>query len=387
MSPLVTSVLGVVFVIVAGVQVWLMLEVVGREKPRFNPDLLSRIHRINGYLFAALYLMFLYLMIKKVAGANAPLDTKTIIHMTLAISIIPILVIKILIVRFYPNLFDTIVPLLGIGVLTLTTSLVAISGGYYLVKSASTKYVSTFDPSLTYLDLAVGRQMLIDKCNRCHDLTRVFTMVKTPDEWKTTVNRMVERDPTWIGSGQIDQIVYFLSERQNINQTEQILTVQIETLMDTKCSRCHNIERVFAQRRSRQEWRRLVARMSNRHRSWITDTEANLIGDYLIDIYGVKEETQIRKAALLAPPVKREIDFVPLSKKLGCVFCHGEQGYGEAPGTPDWTSSQWQDERSDADLTESILKGKAQMPKFEGKLTTDEIEAAVRYVRSFRNSK
>ncbi len=246
MSPFVTSVLGVVFVIVAAVQVGLMLEVVGREKPRFNPDLLSRIHRINGYLFAALYLMFLYFMIKKVAGANAPLDTKTIIHMTLAISILPILVIKILIVRFYPNLFDTIVPLLGIGVLTLTTSLVAITGGYYLVKSASTKYVSTFDPSLTYLDADVGRQMLINKCNRCHDLTRVFTMVKTPDEWKGTVNRMAERDPTWIDPGQIDQIVYFLSERQNINQTEQILTVQIETLMDTKCSRCHNIERVFA---------------------------------------------------------------------------------------------------------------------------------------------
>ncbi len=387
MSPFVTSVLGVVFVIVAAVQVWLMLEVVGREKPRFNPDLLSRIHRINGYLFAALYLMFLYFMIKKVAGANAPLDTKTIIHMTLAISILPILVIKILIVRFYPNLFDTIVPLLGIGVLTLTTSLVAITGGYYLVKSASTKYVSTFDPSLTYLDADVGRQMLINKCNRCHDLTRVFTMVKTPDEWKGTVNRMAERDPTWIDPGQIDQIVYFLSERQNINQTEQILTVQIETLMDTKCSRCHNIERVFAQRRSRQEWRRLVTRMSNRHRSWITDTEANLIGNYLIEVYGVKEETQIRMAALVPSPVKPEIDFAPLSKKLGCVFCHGEQGYGEGPGTPDWTSAQWQDERSDADLTESISKGKAQMPKFEGKLTTDEINVAVRFVRSFRNKK
>ena len=42
---------------------------------------------------------------------------------------------------------------------------------------------------------------------------------------------------------------------------------------------------------------------------------------------------------------------------------------------------------SDADLTESNLKGKAQMPMFEGKLTTDEIEAAVRYVRTFRDVK
>ena len=84
MSPQWTSVLGALFVIMAGVQVWLMLEVTGRVKPKFNPSILSRIHRINGYLFLTLYLIFLYIMINKVAAANSPLDTKTIIHMTLA---------------------------------------------------------------------------------------------------------------------------------------------------------------------------------------------------------------------------------------------------------------------------------------------------------------
>jgi len=196
---------------------------------------------------------------------------------------------------------------------------------------------------------------------------------------------MVQRDPTWIAANQIDQIVYFLSERQNINHTEQILTVQIETLLDTKCSRCHNVERVFAQRRTREEWRTLVTRMSNRHRSWISDTEAKVIGDYLARIYGIKKETQIKLAALVKLPLRREINFAPLFEKLGCVFCHGEEGYGEAADTPDWTEPEWQDEKSDDDLFKSIAEGVGtQMPSFENKLSKDEIKAAVKFVRSFK---
>ena len=40
MSPFVTSTLGVIFVLVAAVQVWLMLEDIGREQPRFSSRLL-----------------------------------------------------------------------------------------------------------------------------------------------------------------------------------------------------------------------------------------------------------------------------------------------------------------------------------------------------------
>ncbi|MCZ6820845.1 MAG: c-type cytochrome, partial [Calditrichaeota bacterium] len=219
----------------------------------------------------------------------------------------------------------------------------------------------------------------------CHDLSRVFTFVKTRDEWKNTVNRMAQRDPTCIGSGQIDQIVYFLSERQNINKTEDILTVQLETLMDTKCSRCHDIERIFAKRRTREAWRHLITRMSNRHRSWISDTEAKLIGDYLARVYGIKEETQIKMAGFVPLVARRKVDFKPLFESLGCVFCHGEEGWGEADGTPDWTDPEWQDERTDDDLINSITNGVGtQMPKFANKLSADEIKAAVKFVRGFR---
>ncbi|MGH7598533.1 MAG: photosystem P840 reaction-center cytochrome c-551, partial [bacterium] len=241
MHPKFTSTLGYIFVGLAMVQVWLMLEVIGRQKPKFNPTVLSLIHRINGYLFVAIYVIMLYIMARKVIHSNAPLDAKAIIHWVLAISLLPILLVKILIVRFYPKAFDHALPM-GVSILVISLALVSITGGYYFLKSATGKYISSFNPAASYLDVDVGRELVIQKCNKCHDLTRVFTMVKTSEGWVETVNRMQMRDPTWLSQDQVEQIVYFLSERQNITKAEQVMPVQAETLLLTKCSKCHNLD-------------------------------------------------------------------------------------------------------------------------------------------------
>lgn len=389
MHPKFTSTLGYIFVGLAMVQVWLMLEVIGRQKPKFNPTVLSLIHRINGYLFVAIYVIMLYIMARKVIHSNAPLDAKAIIHWVLAISLLPILLVKILIVRFYPKAFDHALPM-GVSILVISLALVSITGGYYFLKSATGKYISSFNPAASYLDVDVGRELVIQKCNKCHDLTRVFTMVKTSEGWVETVNRMQMRDPTWLSQDQVEQIVYFLSERQNITKAEQVMPVQAETLLLTKCSKCHNLDRAFNRRRTEHEWKILVKRMSVRHRSWINDDEAQFIGDYLAKVYGVKEEVRPAVAAAVrpvtpAPP--KPIDFSELFQKNGCVFCHGEDGAGQASGTPDWTDPNWQQSRTDEQLTATITKGKDnRMPRFGGTLTEEEIRAAVKFVRSFAPS-
>jgi len=388
MGPQLTSALGYLFVIIAAIQVWLMLEVTGRQKPKFNPAKLSLLHRINGYLFVAIYLVMLVIMTRKVIQSNAPLDAKSIIHWLLAISLLPLLFVKILIVRFYPKAFNHVLPM-GVSILVITMAFVTITGGYYFLKSLTGKYISSIDPSASYLDIDVGRELVIQKCNKCHDLTRVFTMVKTTEGWQETVNRMQERDPTWLASDQVEQIVYFLGERQNINKAEQVTPVQIETMLLTKCSKCHNLDRAFAQRRTGHEWKILVKRMSVRHRSWINDAEAQLIGDYLAKIYGTKADGEVTPAAAAttkpaAPP--KPIDFTELFKKNGCVFCHGEDGAGVASGTPDWTDPEWQESRTDEQLIETITNGKdTRMPKFGTTLTADEIKAAVKFVRGFKS--
>ena len=397
MSPLLTSTLGVLFVISAAVQVWLMLEVIGRDKPRFNEKVLGVIHRWNGRFFLLIYFVLAYVMVQRLAQNNAPLETRTIIHAALALSILPILFVKILIVRFYPQAFNYVFPL-GVAILAISVAFVGLMGGYYFVKKAAGSYVSNYNAGAGYLDVEVGRAIVIQKCNKCHDLTRVFMIAKTSDDWLATVNRMAERDPTWMSADQMQQAVHFLSERQNIKKAEQVTQVQAENILLTKCSKCHNLDRAFNKRRTTHEWKILVKRMSTRHRSWINDDEAEFIGQYMARLYGVKENGATEPAAAAAPASKpavraaaaaphQDIDFKPLFRSNGCVFCHGEEGGGVAPNTPDWTDPEWQDGRTDEQLTQMMIDGKdTRMPKFGATLSPAEIRAAVKFVRSFRQN-
>jgi mono/diheme cytochrome c family protein len=52
-------------------------------------------------------------------------------------------------------------------------------------------------------------------------------------------------------------------------------------------------------------------------------------------------------------------------------------------GAPDFTDAGWQKKEKDAELAETIKKGKKPMPPYAGKLNDEEIKALVAYVRSF----
>ncbi|MGH9425827.1 MAG: c-type cytochrome [Terriglobia bacterium] len=64
--------------------------------------------------------------------------------------------------------------------------------------------------------------------------------------------------------------------------------------------------------------------------------------------------------------------------KKKCAMCHKADGKGYAAmKTPDFTSKEWQESRTDEQLIETMTKGKAPMPPFEKQLTPEEIKALV----------
>ena len=74
--------------------------------------------------------------------------------------------------------------------------------------------------------------------------------------------------------------------------------------------------------------------------------------------------------------------------KAKCATCHGPDGKGDtAMGktmkVKDLGSAEVQ-KQSDADLTTLIEKGKKPMPGYEGKLTKEQIDGLVKYVRSLK---
>jgi cytochrome c6 len=74
--------------------------------------------------------------------------------------------------------------------------------------------------------------------------------------------------------------------------------------------------------------------------------------------------------------------------KAKCASCHGAEGKGDtAMGKnlklKDLGSADVQ-QQSDADLTNVIAKGKKPMPGYEGKLTNDQIQDVVKYIRTLK---
>ena len=74
--------------------------------------------------------------------------------------------------------------------------------------------------------------------------------------------------------------------------------------------------------------------------------------------------------------------------KSKCASCHGADGKGETTAgknmkVKDLASEDVQ-KQSDADLAGVIEKGKKPMPGYEGKLTKDQIDGLVKWVRSLK---
>lgn len=70
-----------------------------------------------------------------------------------------------------------------------------------------------------------------------------------------------------------------------------------------------------------------------------------------------------------------------------CARCHGEQGSGGLPMTPDGTKPRdlsdpaWQASRTDVDIEYIVRQGKLPMPSFKDALTPEQITAVVGKVR------
>jgi mono/diheme cytochrome c family protein len=72
--------------------------------------------------------------------------------------------------------------------------------------------------------------------------------------------------------------------------------------------------------------------------------------------------------------------------KAKCASCHGADGAGamaKKMGSRDLNSADFQ-KTSEADVAAVIAKGKGKMPGYDGKLSTDEISAVAKYVKSLK---
>jgi len=91
-------------------------------------------------------------------------------------------------------------------------------------------------------------------------------------------------------------------------------------------------------------------------------------------------------AVFALPGSARAQDDAAKTFKANCVLCHSADGSGSSPTgkalkAKDLRSDEVQ-KKSDAELTETITKGKAKMPAFGSKFSPDMIKSLVAYIRA-----
>ncbi len=136
---------------------------------------------------------------------------------------------------------------------------------------------------------ADAQVLFIDRCTRCHTVSRILDKNKTRDEWVETIIRMRDNAPELFIDEDIPVIADFLTERGNIMRDD--IAAQI---MEEKCLVCHEAGRILLERKSRKDWEKCVADMRIQVRKdfkkdWFTKNEFNLIVDLLVKTQGIKE--------------------------------------------------------------------------------------------------
>ena len=91
------------------------------------PRSLLRLHRLLGYVFVALYIYLMWDMVPRLWTYQVELPARTVAHLLLGMAIGAILIIKIMIVRFFKHMEATLAPMLGTGLLVCTLLLLGLA--------------------------------------------------------------------------------------------------------------------------------------------------------------------------------------------------------------------------------------------------------------------
>ncbi|MCI5223680.1 MAG: hypothetical protein D3924_13670 [Candidatus Electrothrix sp. AR4] len=205
----------------------------------------------------------LVFMVVKAGGLQEELPARAMIHIILALLLIPLIMIKVVIARRHAQLSTKLI-LLGMAIFGLSFGLTGITAGYYALHRSDIKYAALADVDEDILSVELGQKITNRKCSKCHSLERVYQSYKSDVAWTQTIHKMAELDYPNITNFDVNQIVGYLVQQQQKRQgeVEEKLEAKIgKSLVNQKCTPCHNLDRVFGAKKNKQEWTDTVERM------------------------------------------------------------------------------------------------------------------------------
>ena len=125
LTTLGNSILGTMLFVLATALTFLMFYVwkfpYNHEKSHSSaPPVSILTHRILGYLYVVIYLYIMWSMVPRLWSYQIELPARTVVHLTLGILIGALLVIKLVIVRYFKHMEARLAPILGSGLFICT---------------------------------------------------------------------------------------------------------------------------------------------------------------------------------------------------------------------------------------------------------------------------
>jgi ferredoxin-NADP reductase len=255
--------LGVAFVLIGAINVWLILQASAQVRDAQASTRLIAAHRIGGYLFIALFCVMGYFMLARLGDASGGAPPGTMLHITLAMVLSPLLFVKVLVARYYKSYHSFLTPI-GLTIFVLSFVLIGITAGPYLAHHAKMQTVSlpAIDLPAADIDINMATSTMEKRCSKCHNLDRIVGAHKDAPGWLATVNRMKALPDSGILEEDARIIVSYLASQMGQKGSLAAASLEVaRAVVDQRCGRCHSLDRVYKTAETPEEWRATVYRM------------------------------------------------------------------------------------------------------------------------------
>jgi cytochrome c5 len=135
-----------------------------------------------------------------------------------------------------------------------------------------------------------GRDLLATACSQCHVLNVIVSMREGPSGWRRHVYNMVTRGAQ-LTAPEAEAVIAYLAANfgpGSAPATAAALALPAGPgmeLVETRCTACHDLERVAVVKRQKADWPALVANMIGRG-AVVSPDEAKTITSYLAAHFG-----------------------------------------------------------------------------------------------------
>jgi ferredoxin-NADP reductase/mono/diheme cytochrome c family protein len=255
--------LGVAFVLIGAINVWLILQASARVRAARVSTLLIAAHRIGGYLFIGLFCIMGYFMVARLGDVAGGAPPSTMIHLTLAMILSPLLFVKVLVARYYKSYYSVLMPI-GLMIFVLSFVLIGITAGPFLAHHARMQTVSlaAIDLPPAAIDMNMAAVTMEKRCSKCHNLDRIAGARKDARGWLATVNRMKILPGSGISEEDSRIIVSYLASQMSPKGSVAAANLEVgRAVVDQRCGRCHSLDRVYKTAETPEGWRATVTRM------------------------------------------------------------------------------------------------------------------------------